>query len=67
MKRRTILALLVLLVGAFAFAAAGCGGDDDETTPAATGGETDGEAAVELPPVTPLPTASCTDRWQPTA
>jgi len=62
-KRRTILALLVLLVGAFAFAAAGCGGDDDdETTPAATGGETDGEAApVELPPVTALPTASCTD------
>jgi len=64
-KRRTILALLVLLIGAFAFAAVGCGGDDDdaeETTPAATGEEdTEGEAVPDLPEVTPLPSASCTD------
>ena len=66
MKRRTILALLVLLIGAFAFAAVGCGGDDDddadEPAPAETGGEdTEGEAAPDLPDVTPLPSASCTD------
>jgi branched-chain amino acid transport system substrate-binding protein len=62
-KRRTILALLVLLIGAFAFAAVGCGGDDDDeaTTPAETGGEDTGEAAPELPEVTPLPSAACTD------
>ena len=64
MKRRTILALLVLLVGVFAFAAVGCGGDDDDSTepaPAETGGEDTTEAAPELPPVTPLPSASCSD------
>ncbi len=63
MKRRTILALLVLLVGAFAFAAVGCGGDDDDTTDAAaTGGEdTGGEPTVDFPPVTALPSSSCTD------
>ncbi len=62
MRRRTILALLVLLVGAFAFAAVGCGGDDDETTPAGTGGsDTGAKQSPELAPVTPLPSASCTD------
>ena len=64
MKRRTILALLVLLIGAFAFAAVGCGGDDDdetETAPARHGGTDTGDAGPELPPVTPLPSASCTD------
>jgi branched-chain amino acid transport system substrate-binding protein len=61
-KRRTILALLVLLIGAFALVAAGCGGDDDDDGGAAqTGAEEDGEAAPELPPVTALPSASCTD------
>jgi branched-chain amino acid transport system substrate-binding protein len=61
-KRRTILALLVLLIGAFALAAAGCGGDDDDGGGAeATGAEDTGEAAPELPPVTALPSASCTD------
>ena len=65
MKRRTILALLVLLVGAFAFAAVGCGGDDDDTdTEGApgetTGGDTGGEP-VEFAPITPLPSSSCTD------
>ena len=63
MKRRTILALLVLLIGVFAFAAVGCGGDDDDDdgAPAATDGGEDGEAAPDLPPVTALPSASCTD------
>ncbi|MGH3028294.1 MAG: branched-chain amino acid ABC transporter substrate-binding protein [Gaiellaceae bacterium] len=60
MKRRTILALLVLLIGVVAFAAVGCGGDDDDDAgPAETGGG-DGEVS-DLPPVTALPSASCTD------
>jgi len=58
-RRRTILALLVLLIGVFAFAAVGCGGDDDDGE-AATGEET-GEPATEFPPVTALPSSSCTD------
>jgi branched-chain amino acid transport system substrate-binding protein len=60
-RRRTILALLVLLVGAFAFAAVGCGGDDDEAEPGDTGAATDGGGAPDLPDVTALPSASCTD------
>jgi len=62
-KRRTILALLVLLVGAFAFAAVGCGGDDDDTTGAAgtDGGDTSGGPTVDFAPVTALPSSSCTD------
>jgi branched-chain amino acid transport system substrate-binding protein len=59
-RRRTILALLVLLVGAFAFAAVGCGGDDDDAA-ADTGAATDGGGAPDLPEVTALPSASCTD------
>jgi branched-chain amino acid transport system substrate-binding protein len=53
----------VLLIGVFAFAAVGCGGDDDDDdgAPAATDGGDDGEAAPDLPPVTALPSASCTD------
>jgi branched-chain amino acid transport system substrate-binding protein len=61
-KRRTILALLVLLIGAFAFAAAGCGGDDDDDAAGGdTGAATDGGEAPDLPDVTALPSASCTD------
>jgi branched-chain amino acid transport system substrate-binding protein len=60
-RRRTILALLVLLVGAFAFAAVGCGGDDDEAGGEDTGAATDGGGAPDLPDVTALPSASCTD------
>jgi branched-chain amino acid transport system substrate-binding protein len=56
------LALLVLLVGAFAFAAVGCGGDDDEAEPADTGATDDGGGeAPDLPAVSALPSASCTD------
>ena len=65
MKRRTILALLVLLIGVFAFAAVGCGGDDDDGDDggAAQTGEDggDGGESLDLPPVTALPSASCTD------
>ena len=62
MKRRTILALLVLLVGAFAFAAVGCGGDDDDGGAAGDTGAGDaGGAPSDLPDVTALPSASCTD------
>ncbi|MGH3041483.1 MAG: branched-chain amino acid ABC transporter substrate-binding protein [Gaiellaceae bacterium] len=51
----------MLLIGAFAFAAVGCGGDDDDdAAPAETGQATD-EEAPDLPPVTALPSASCTD------
>jgi branched-chain amino acid transport system substrate-binding protein len=60
-KRRTILALLVLLIGAFAFAAVGCGGDDDDDAAGDTGAATDGGGAPDLPEVTALPSASCTD------
>jgi branched-chain amino acid transport system substrate-binding protein len=60
-KRRTILALLVLLIGAFAFAAVGCGGDDDDGAAGDTGAATDGGEAPDLPEVTALPSASCTD------
>jgi branched-chain amino acid transport system substrate-binding protein len=59
-KRRTILALLVLLIGVVAFAAVGCGGDDDDDAGQADTGGGDGEA-VDLPPVTALPSASCSD------
>ncbi len=59
MRRRTILAFLVLLIGAFAFAAAGCGGDDDDGEAGGTGAGDTGD--VSLPPVTALPSASCTD------
>ena len=59
MKRRTILALLVLLIGAFALVAAGCGGDDDDDGDAA-GTEAE-EPTQEFPPVQALPTASCSD------
>jgi branched-chain amino acid transport system substrate-binding protein len=58
-KRRTILALLVLLIGAFAFAAAGCGGDDDDGGAGDTGAADDGGG--DFAPVTPLPSASCSD------
>jgi branched-chain amino acid transport system substrate-binding protein len=57
-RRRTILALLVLLVGAFAFAAVGCGGDDDDGDAGDTSAEGDGG---EFAPVTALPSASCSD------
>jgi branched-chain amino acid transport system substrate-binding protein len=57
-RRRTILALLVLLVGVLAFAVVGCGGDDEEGAPAGTEAEAPEE---EAPEITPLPSASCTD------
>jgi branched-chain amino acid transport system substrate-binding protein len=41
-RRRTLLAVLLLLIGAFAFMAAGCGGEDEEGE--ATGTEAAGEA-----------------------
>jgi branched-chain amino acid transport system substrate-binding protein len=60
-KRRTLLAFLVLLIGAFAFAAAGCGGDDDDGE---AGGDTgqveDGGDGPDLAPVEELPSSSCT-------
>ena len=61
MKRRTILALLVLLIGAFAFAAVGCGGDDDGGAAGDTGAGDAGGAPSGLADVTALPSASCTD------
>src|ERR671918_684684 len=56
-RRRTILALLVLLIGAFALVAAGCGGDDDGDvagTEAVEDGEGGGDNEVEE-----LPSAAC--------
>jgi len=43
-RRRTLLAVLLLLVGAFTFMAAGCGGDDDDGEAGGTGTEAGGEA-----------------------
>ena len=59
MKRRTLLAFLVLLIGVFAFAAVGCGGDDDDGDVAGTEATEDGED-LGLAPVEELPSASCT-------
>jgi branched-chain amino acid transport system substrate-binding protein len=66
-RKRGLLAFLALLVAALAFAAAGCGGGEEEaaapeaTAPAETAapaGETE-EAAAPAGEVTPLPSASC--------
>ena len=54
-----MLALLALVVSAFALVAAGCGGDDGDS--AGGTGEADGEGAPPLPEVSALPSASCTD------
>jgi branched-chain amino acid transport system substrate-binding protein len=59
-KRRSMLILLALLVGALALAAAGCGGDEDEGAGNGTGAS-GAEGAPSLPEVTALPSASCTD------
>ena len=53
MRRRTLLAVLLLLVGAFAFMAAGCGGDDDEA--GGTGTEDVGGEAKTVKIVSDLP------------
>jgi branched-chain amino acid transport system substrate-binding protein len=55
-KRRTILALLVLLIGAFALVAAGCGGDDGDDAGGTEAQEEDTGGEIEA-----LPSASCTD------
>jgi branched-chain amino acid transport system substrate-binding protein len=59
-KRSTLAALVALLAGAFALAAAGCGGDDGESAGEGTGGAGAGDVP-ELAEVTPLPSAACTD------
>ena len=59
-KRSTMLALVALLVGAFALATVGCGGDEDGSAGEGTD-TTDAEGAPSLPEVTALPSASCTD------
>jgi branched-chain amino acid transport system substrate-binding protein len=55
-RRRTILALLVLLIGAFALVAAGCGGDDGDDAGGTEAQEEDTGGEIEA-----LPSASCTD------
>jgi branched-chain amino acid transport system substrate-binding protein len=52
-KRSLVLAVLVSLIGAFAFIAAGCGGDDDEAA-GTTGGGAGGTGEVQE-----LPASSC--------
>ena len=56
MRRRTILAFLVLLIGAFAFAAVGCGGDDDDGGAGDTSAAGDG-GGTDFAPVTALPSS----------
>ena len=52
MKRSIVLTALITLIGAFAFLAAGCGGDDETTgTGTAAGGSTEG--------IQELPASSC--------
>ena len=53
MKRRTVLSVLVVLVGAFALFAAGCGGGDEGTTAGGTG--TAAAAAKTVKIVSDLP------------
>jgi branched-chain amino acid transport system substrate-binding protein len=53
-RRRTLLSVLVLVLGAFALLAAGCGGGDGETTGATGGGETGGGTAVKIVSDLPL-------------
>jgi branched-chain amino acid transport system substrate-binding protein len=55
-KRRSILALLALVIGVLALAAAGCGGDDEGTDTGGGGGGGGGGEGV-----TALPSASCTE------
>jgi branched-chain amino acid transport system substrate-binding protein len=57
-RRRTILVLLALLVGAFALTAAGCGGDDEPGAEGTGQGPTEGGPDFD---VTALPSASCSD------
>jgi branched-chain amino acid transport system substrate-binding protein len=59
-RRGTIWALVALLAGAFALAAAGCGGADGVGAGQETGAG-DAEGVASLPDVTPLPSSSCTD------
>ena len=60
MKRKTLLTLLVMLIGALALVAAGCGGDDDGTSgggsDTAAGGGGGGTGEIEA-----LPSSSCSD------
>jgi branched-chain amino acid transport system substrate-binding protein len=61
MKRSRMLVLLALLAGVLALVASGCGGDDGGSAGEGTGAaETEGDVP-ELPEVTALPSASCTD------
>jgi branched-chain amino acid transport system substrate-binding protein len=46
-RRRTLLSVLAMLLGALALMAAGCGGSDNETTGATGGGETSGGGGGE--------------------
>ena len=60
-KRSRMPVLLALLAGVLALVASGCGGDDEPGAGEGTGAtEADGDVP-ELPEVTPLPSASCTD------
>jgi branched-chain amino acid transport system substrate-binding protein len=60
-KRSRMLVLLALLAGVLVLAASGCGGDDEPSAGEGTDA-TEAEGDVpELPEVTPLPSASCTD------
>jgi branched-chain amino acid transport system substrate-binding protein len=53
-KRRTLATFLILLIGAFALAAAGCGGDDEETAGGETGGGEGGGKTVKIVSDLPL-------------
>ncbi len=64
MRKRGLIVLLALLVGALAFAAAGCGGGEEAAPPAETGAPAEEPPAeeppaAELPPVEALPSTSC--------
>jgi branched-chain amino acid transport system substrate-binding protein len=56
MRGSRILVLLVLLAGAMALVAAGCGGDDNGGA-----GDTGETEAAGLPPIQALPSSACTD------
>ena len=59
MRRRTVLAVLVVLVGALAVLAAGCGGDEEEAA-APPPAETEVAPAEPTPPAEPPPAEAVT-------
>jgi branched-chain amino acid transport system substrate-binding protein len=64
LKRRTLLSVLVALIGAFALLAAGCGGDDEGEAGGTTGGGTGEAQTVKIVSDLPLQGSSAAQTEQ---